>query len=145
MAASFIPPTTDLGASAVPPISTAIPTTTTEPAPEAVAHTIPAAPGQPRPVAPAEDIGVPPAKALDAVAEPSILDKAREVTKPVSLVLLAHPFFSSSFSSSLSPYPWLCETTLWVLYVSPDSFTRSDHVQEPRGRAIWTPHRSTGL
>lgn len=81
MAASFIPPTADLGVTAVPGLTT----TTSAPKPAEEAHTIPAEPGQPRPVAPAEDIGVPPSKALDAVAAPSILDRVSEVTKPVSL------------------------------------------------------------
>ena len=82
MAASFIPPTADLGVTPLPIPS--IPGLTTDAQPEPVANTIPAVPGEPRPVAPAEQIGVPPAKALDPVAESGLLSKAREVTMPVS-------------------------------------------------------------
>lgn len=91
MAAQFIPPTADLGVTAVPGAGAGAGISLPVAAPEPEAHTIPAVPGEPRPVAPAEDIGVPPAKALDPVAEQSILDKAREVTKPVRIV---SPFFS---------------------------------------------------
>lgn len=83
MAASFIPPSVDLGVTAVP--STSTPGLGLGQETEPVAHTIPAVPGQPRPVAPAEEIGVPPAKALDPIAEPSLLGKALEATKPVRL------------------------------------------------------------
>jgi hypothetical protein len=75
MTAPFVP-STDLSA-AIPAL--------VQKEQEPVAHTIPAVPGEPRPVAPAEEIGVPPAKALDAVAgEKGLLEKAREVTMPVS-------------------------------------------------------------
>jgi hypothetical protein len=81
MTAPFINPPVDLGASAIPSF---LSESKTEP--EVVAHTIPAVPGEPRPVAPAEEIGVPPAKALDAVAgEKGLLEKAREAAMPVSL------------------------------------------------------------
>jgi hypothetical protein len=86
MAASFIPPTGDLGVTPVPvPSIAGLTSSSTGQEPEPVAHTIPAVPGEPRPVAPAEQIGVPPAKALDPIAEPGLLSKAREVTMPVSL------------------------------------------------------------
>jgi hypothetical protein len=75
MTAPFVP-STDLSA-AIPAL--------VQKEQEPVAHTIPAVPGEPRPVAPAEEIGVPPAKALDAVAsEKGLLEKAREATMPVS-------------------------------------------------------------
>ena len=90
MAASFIPPTGDLGVAPIPVPS--IPGLTSEAQPEPKAHTIPAVPGEPRPVAPAEQIGVAPAKALDPIAEPSILTKARDATMPVSQSLLSHDY-----------------------------------------------------
>lgn len=100
MAASFIPPTADLGVHPVPAVVPSIPGLTTDSTPEPVAHTIPAIPGEPRPVAPAEQIGVPPAKALDPIAEPGLLSKAREVTMPVCLIFHAHLIM---FSISKSP------------------------------------------
>lgn len=84
MTAPFVPPPIDSSAPTVGTLS-ALPALsgTTESGP--VAHTAPVIPGVPRPVVPAEEIGVPPAKALDAVAgEPGLLEKAREATMPVS-------------------------------------------------------------
>jgi hypothetical protein len=87
--ASFIPPSADMGATVIPSLSGE------SAQPEPVAHTIPAVPGEPRPVAPAEQIGVPPAKALDAVAaDKGLLEKAREATMPVS----------SAFSAQVTRY-----------------------------------------
>jgi hypothetical protein len=91
MTAPFIPPPIDSSAPTVGTLSS-IPSLASaglgETAP--VAHTAPVVPGEPRPVVPAEEIGVAPATALDPVAGgPGLLEKAREVTMPVSLALSA--------------------------------------------------------
>lgn len=67
------------------PAAVAAPSTATA---ETPASSIP-----PKPVTPAENFTEPPARALDAIAEPTILDKAKDIAKPVSLVFIPSTVF----------------------------------------------------